>query len=239
MPAADEVWRLQRGDGPESRFFQQFADQAHYRRKGGTRQGIYVCTASGKLLGSMNSNNAEAVAKMLTGALSKWKSLADSDRRIPERANFKPAHRWEDSFPNDGLVLLSANRDLPLDGNPGSRTGDRWNRDHVWFSRDEARTWLPADPRVGRTHNVPDIIVQRLARFHLVDNVGGQTLPFAASEVPGSTIQTEVVKREGTTVRLRISGSTKAETTDEWLMGKNIWTPRRQYPHGVRQRLLG
>ena len=55
----------------------------------------------------------------------------------------------------------------------------------------------------------------------------------------GSTIQTEVIERKGATVRLRIRGSTKARATDEWLMGKNIWTPRRQYPHGVRQRLLG
>ena len=239
MPAADEVYRLQGGDGSESRFFQKFADGGHSRRKGGTRQGIYVCTASGKLLGSLNSNNPENVAKMLTDALLKWKSLPDSDRRISENAAFKPEHRWEDSYPADGLVLLSANRDLPADGNPGRRSGDRWNRDHVWFSREEARGWLPGDARVGQTHDVPAVIVERLARFHLVDNVRGQTLPFAASEVRGSTIKTEVLEREGATVRLRISGSTKAETTDQWLMGENIWTPRRQYPHGVRQRLLG
>ena len=139
------------------------------------------------------------------------------------------------------MVLLSANRDLPPSGNPADRTGDRWNRDHVWFSRDEARRWLPPEPLVGRKHDLPATLVRRLTRFHLVDNVRGQSLPFAISEVRGSTIQTEVLSREGAAVRLRITGSTKARTTEQWLMAQSICTPprNRQNPRGVRQRLLG
>ncbi|MCH8148173.1 MAG: hypothetical protein IH987_09320, partial [Planctomycetes bacterium] len=51
VPVADEVFRLQSHADPESRFFQSIADHGHYRAKGGTRQGIYVCTPNGKLLG--------------------------------------------------------------------------------------------------------------------------------------------------------------------------------------------
>ena len=60
VPAADETWRLQRGDDDECRFFQSFADQAHYRGAGGSRQGIYVVTPAGELLASGNILDPES-----------------------------------------------------------------------------------------------------------------------------------------------------------------------------------
>ena len=30
-----------------------------------------------------------------------------------------------------------------------SERGDRWNMDYVWFSKYEARLWLPKDPKEG------------------------------------------------------------------------------------------
>lgn len=239
VPATDEVWRLQRGDGPECRYFQNFADHAHYRRAGGTRQGIYVCTAAGELLGSLNSNDPAAVAKMLRASLEKWSATPEPERRLPKNVEFKPAHRWEDSFPKDGLVLLSANRDLPADGDPSHAAADRWNRDHAWFSREEARAWLPTDPRIGAKHDLPKMLLHRLARFHLVDNVRGQTLPFAPAEVRNAQIQTEVTQRIGDRVHLRITGRIRTSAGKEWLLKDTGWTPRSHAPHGVETKLLG
>lgn len=239
VPATDEVWRLQRGNDDECRFFQRFADQGHYQRSGGTRQGIYVCAPSGKLLASGNTLNADRVLAMLQQALEKWKALPDGERGLPADANLKPGHRWEDSFPSGGLVLVSTNRDLPPNGDPAARAGDRWNRDHVWFSQNEARQWLPADPRPGRTHRLPKILALRLARFHLVDNVRGQTLPFAAEEVRAARLEVEVTERTGTQVRLKIRGATHARADGPWRMGDSHWKPPREYPRGVTTRLLG
>ncbi len=215
------------------------ADKGHYGGGQGTRQGIYVCSSSGDFLASINSLDADAVITTLEAALRNWQRLPETVRRRGSAANPMPAHRWETSYPDHGLVLVSENRDLAVEqGNP-RRTGERWNRDHVWFSAEEARSWLPADPTPGTVHQLPEPLVRRLARFHLVDNVRGQTLPFAVEEVRGSGIQTEVLERRGRLVRLRISGVTMAVAEGPWLMGDNDWKPPREFPRSMATQLLG
>ncbi len=215
------------------------ANKGHYGGGQGTRQGIYVCTPSGEFMVSINSLNPDAVIAALETALRKWQQLPETVRRRGSAANPMPARRWETSYPNHGLVLVSVNRDLVAEQGDVRRTGDRWNRDHVWFSAEEARSWLPADPIPRTIHQLPAPLVRRLARFHFVDNVRGQTLPFAAEEVRGSEIQTEVLERRGPLVRLRISGVTKAVAEGPWLMGDNDWKPPREIPHSMATRLLG
>ena len=75
--AADEVWRLQGGkdhriyrtnggDDPECLSFQMLAARGHYGPGGGTKQGIYACTPTGKFLASINSTDPAAVAEKPT-----------------------------------------------------------------------------------------------------------------------------------------------------------------------------
>jgi hypothetical protein len=239
VAAADETWRLQRGSDPECRHFQAMADQGHYGGGGGTRQGIYLCAPSGKLLASINSLNAQAVLDTLERGLAAWEALPDEQRWLSPEDRIEPEHRWEFSYPARGLVLTSVNRDLPADGDPNAEPARPSNRDHVWFAPDEARRWLPANPRPGAVHRLPAPLVERLARFHLVDNVRGQTLPFAREEVDGSWVQSEVVGRDGDRVHLRLSGTLRAVAEGPWLMGSNDWTPPREYPRGIETGLLG
>ncbi len=215
------------------------ADKGHYGGGQGTRQGIYVCSSSGDFLASINSLNPDAVITTLETALHKWQQLPETARRRGSGTKSAPAHRWETSYPDDGLVLVSVNRDLVAEQGGLRRTGDRWNRDHVWFSAEEARSWLPADPIPRAVHQLPEPLVRRLAQFHLVDNVRGQTLPFAAEEVSGSEIQTEVLERRGQSVRLRISGVTRAVAEGPWLMGDNGWRPPREFPRRTATQLHG
>jgi len=215
------------------------ADKGHYGGGQGTRQGIYVCSSSGDFLSSINSLDPDAVITTLETALRKWKQLPETVRRRGSAANPMPAHRWEASYPGKGLVLVSVNRDLAAEQGDFRRTDDRWNRDHVWFSAEEARGWLPRDLKTGAVHVVPAALAQRLARFHLIDSVRGQTLPFAVEEVRGSVIQTEVLERRGQVVRLQISGATKAVAEGPWLMGDNDWKPPREFPRSLATKLLG
>lgn len=215
------------------------ADKGHYGGGQGTRQGIYVCSSSGDFLSSINSLNPDAVITTLETALRKWKQLPETVRRRGSAANPMPAHRWETGYPDHGLVLVSVNRDLVAEQGDVRRTGDRWNRDHVWFSAKESRSWVPADPIPGTVHQLPAPLVRRLARFHFVDNVRGQTLPFAVEEVCGSEIQTEVLERRGQLVRFRISGATMAVAEGPWLMGDNDWKPPREFPRSMAAQLLG
>jgi hypothetical protein len=231
VPATDEVWRLQNGTDPECVFFQEMADHGHYGgRPGQSRQGIYVCSPSGKFLASINSNSPDRVLATLERGLKAWEELPAEERRLSKLSQISPRHRWEDSFPKDGLVLSMITRDLPADCDPSKPGADRWNQDRVWFSMDEARQWLPREPKPGAKHSLPEDLVLRLARLHLVDTVNGQTTPFLPGEVAGSQIATEVVERTGNRVKIRITGTTKGDSE-----GRG----ERTSEHGVETRILG
>ena len=215
------------------------ANKGHYRRVGGSRQGIYVCSPGGKLLASINSLNPDDVLKMIDDGLDKWNDLPLSERQLPE--NYKPqtVHRWEDSYPVKGLVLKSAKADVFTDPPVQSERGDRWNMDHVWFSKDEARLWLPKDPKEGDTYQLPTILKDRLFRFHMVDNVRGQTLPFAPQEIKEAHVQVKVIKQNKSNIQINISGHSWAVAKGPWLLGENDWTPTHELDHGIQTNLLG
>ena len=239
VAAADEVWRLQRNKDPDCLVFQSMADHGHYRGVGGTRQGIYVCSPAGKLLASANVLEPKQVIEVLRRGLDAWDALPDEQRRLPPGTSLEPRHCWEDSYPNGGLVLVTVSRDLPPDREPTREKTKAWNRDHAWFTIAEGRAWLPVDPLPGAVHAVPEALIRRLARFHLLDNVRGQTLPFAVEEVVDSEMRTRVVSRDGDLVRLRISGNTRAVALGPWLLGQNDWTPSGDLPRGVITQLIG
>jgi len=120
-----------------------------------------------------------------------------------------------------------------------SERGDRWNMDHVWFNKTEARMWLPADPQEGDVYQLPDILKDRLFRFHLVDNIRGQTLPFAPQEIKESHLEIDVLKRQKSIVQVKIKGDSKAVAKGPWLLGENDWTPAHDLDHGMQTNLLG
>ena len=237
MPAADEVYRLQTDDDADCRFFRR-AVRGREEPSGGTMQGTYVFAPSGLLLGRLNSNNPEHVLAMMEAALEKWKGLDQSERRLGSDVNLTAEHRWEQSYPQGGLVLMRTARDLPVSLDPGDERAVQHNRDPVWLTREEALGWVPAEIGVGARRQVDSFIVERLARFHLVDNVRGQTIPYAASEVKGK-LTSEVVRIEGDVVSLRISGWTEGVALGPWLMGENYWKPGREDPHSITTEVLG
>lgn len=233
IAATDEVWRLQRGTDDECKHFQAMANQGHYQAEGGTRQGIYVMTASGKLLSSVNSRDAKAVLATIEKGLTAWGETTEADRNLP--AGFKlPRRRWEASYPGDGLVLRSLNVDLGEGVDKARR-----NRDHVWFSKEEARGWLGPKLEVGSTHDVSQLITDRLTSFHLVDNIRGQTIPFAPREAWGSKLQTRITDVVDEVVYFQITGSTKADTDGSWKLGKSDWEPTDKYPRALETQVLG
>lgn len=242
VPIADETWRLQRGDDAECRYFQRIvADGGHYQRTGGTRQGIYVCAPSGTLLTSLNSLNAQKVGEALELGLERWRALPEQERYLPSGQSLEGSLRWEDSYPEDGLVLTSVRRDLPADDDPFKPRAPRWNRDPVWMSRDEARGWLPAELEVGSSRRVAAELVVRLARFHLVDNALGQSLPFTADEVEGSWIEARVERAEARGVRVALEGVSKAVSDGVWRLEDSDWSAaaKGNFPRSVHARIEG
>ncbi len=236
MPAADEVYRLQTDDDADCRFFRA-AVYGDARPRKGSMQGTYVFAPSGELLGRLNSLHADKVVAMLTAALEKWDALEDGRRWLTERSGLEPEHRWEDSYPEGGLVLMRTARDVPGE-DPAAEPLRPFNRGQVWFSAAEARRWLPEKIAAGETHEISDDLLLRLACFHLVDNVRGQTIPFAPEEIEGKIAVTVESVSDGV-ASLSIRGETAAMALGPWLLGDNYWKPKREWPRVVGTTVVG
>ena len=225
---------LQTGTDPECRLFQKFAEKGHSRLPGATRQGVYAVTPSGILLASLNSNDPECVADMLGRALDKWQTLSREQRLMPDdpRKQTTEIKRPERFYPKDGLVLHVTSRDMPRAADTGTPARQywwktAWNQDYAWFTKREARQFLPAEPHVGRRRDLPTTIIHRIACAHLVDNVRGQTVPFEENQLTKARLVAEVTGVDANVVTLRLEGETR--TAD----GEG---PRN---HGLEMRLLG
>lgn len=235
VPAADEVWRLQRDDDPECRWFRE-AVRGSSDQVAGSMQGTYVITASGELLGRINSSSPDRVLAMLERALEKWRALpaASRDATAPDSAS--PKHRWEDSFPSDGLALVRFARDV--EEAPTQPPAKPVNRDTVWFSAAELRGLVPTRGEAGAAREVDPALSERLARFAFVDNVRGQTLPFSASSIRAAALRSEVVAVEGDRWTMRLTGRTHA-VTDGSEPGEDYWRSNRQWPRSMATEVLG
>jgi hypothetical protein len=219
VPAADEVYRMQNlktGTDPECRLFQKFAELGHYRRPGATRQGTYCVSPSGILLGSINSNDPKRIADLLEKSLAKWGTLKREERLLPTdpRKQLADIKRPERYYPEDGLALNVTSRDMPREkakANPprASWREFAWNQDFAWFTKAEARQFVPLEAKVGKKQDLPVPLLHRIACAHLIDNVRGQTFPFEESQLKKARLSTEVTAVDGDVVSLRLEGETR------------------------------
>jgi hypothetical protein len=216
------------------------AEQGHYAgrtRPSNTRQGTYATAPSGVMLASINSNDPVRVAEMLERALAKWKTLSREERLLAADPATAPAElrRHENRYPEGGLVLRVNTRDLPREVENAGRYANAWNWDYAWFTAEEAAQWVPARRVTGESALVPEPLVRRLVRFHLLDNVRGQTIPFDEEDVEKARITSTVTSVRGTIVTLRLEGETRAageaEVRDRGEMG-----PQK---YGFETRILG
>lgn len=206
------------------------ADSGHYgtRDPGESRQGIYVCTADGRFLSSINHLDVERVLKTLKRGLMKWNQLPDHEREPkPVAAEMKIENRWEHQRPMDGLVLTAYSRDLHFKATPDSKPMKTWNVDSAWFDRKEMKSLLPKHVAAGQSFDFPDFFVARLCRLHFVDCVKGQTEAFQKSEIEGSRISATVVVADENKIKLQINGTSSGVCRSG------------RYPRGVVTKIIG
>lgn len=220
VPAADEVWSLQHREDPEARLFQKVAEQGHYKGRTyptDTRQGTYATAPSGVLLASINSNQPEAMAAMLRRALVRWKELPDSEKwlegDLPENV---AKGRPETFYPEDGLVLRETVRDLPRVFAAEDWRTQAWNKDFVWFRKDEARSLLPEKLASGEEAAVPSSLVMRLATLNLIDTVRGQASRYVPADISRAELRAKVISVKGAKVEVRFDGLAKANREGKW-----------------------
>jgi hypothetical protein len=246
VPCADEVWFLQNQKGPECDLFRSFCEKGHYggrTRPTNTRQGSYAVAPSGEFLASINTNDPRAMAGMLRKALEAWKSLPEHKRFMDPAPATEPEgrRRAEARYPTGGLALKTWSRDLPRPSGVEDRGwAAAWNQDFAWFLRDEARSLLPESPEPGGKQSVPRRLVERIARFHLVDNVRGQTEPFPHGSVERAEMTVDVTAVEGDLVSIRIAGATRArQEMRTGVAGDRDMNDPKRRERGFEAKLLG
>src|SRR5207245_116652 len=111
----------------EGKFFRKVADRGPRKGEGGsTRQGIYCCTAEGKLLAYKNAGQDAAVMReVLRQGLAAWRKLP-ADQRRPGTPSIGETgasdKRYERTPPKNAIIVNVFTRILNRDSS-GSWTG--------------------------------------------------------------------------------------------------------------------
>jgi hypothetical protein len=221
IPVAENCSYLQRQQDAKGEFFRLVAEQGHYAGRtqpSATRQGIYACTAEGRFLASINTRQAEPMRGMMREALQRWREEPADAGQPDSLAPYQADPRTPHGYPEGGLVLKLYTRDLPraVDTRPDDWRRDAVNYDHAWFTREEAESLLPPGARVGARFPVPAAIVRRLARFHLLDNVRGETPLWREDEVRSAEMTLEVAAASSENVELHLEGAVQNIARGAW-----------------------
>ncbi len=215
--AADD-WYQRRRQDDEGEFFRKVADQGPRKGQGGsTRQGIYVFSAGGILLGYRNHHDPDVMRQFLLDSLKNWQKLPARER-IPRAVQVgdvgKVDRQYHRELPKGGAIVNVYARilDRTADGEfcPGTCPfpgGDRSSHDHLWLLPEDINALVPAGPKVGDRVNVPERLAVRIGRFHLVDNTRGEPPAWSRGQMREGKLHAVVDSVKGDLVTLKLDGA--------------------------------
>lgn len=207
VPVATDINKSMRRKDADGDFMRTIAEQGHYAgrtKPTPTRQGLYVAMPDGQLLASINSSRANDVLGMMRDALIKLKLTTSS--KVPR--SFAPDPNFETPFPPGGMILRVTCRDLPRSDDPAFET---WlhNFDYVWLTAEEVQSLGPPQgdrTQPGEVFDIPDRVLMRIVRYHLIDHVRGETPGWPPETVKLVKAVAKVTKRSGDTVEIVLAG---------------------------------
>jgi hypothetical protein len=217
VPVAADDWYQRRRQDDEGEFFRKVADQGPRKGAGGsTRQGIYVFSAGGTLVGYRNHQDPAVMRQFLVESLKNWEKLPARDRTAGavEVAEVNKVDRQYDrALPKGAIIVNVTTRILDRTGAgdycPGTCQfpgGDKPARDHLWLLPEDLQALLPAHAKDGDRFELPQRLSLRLARFHLVDNTRGEPPFWRRDQVRGGKLAATVDKIGNGTVTLKLEG---------------------------------
>ncbi len=209
---------------------------------GKNHQGFYAATVEGELLNADGDpHSVDRTLAMLDRALKNWQTRTTQlqTTTIKPLVQRDPDFQWQ--YPSDGLVLQVGIRDLPrkVDHRPDNWRRNAHNLDYVWITREEMLQIVPKMVQQGDTFPLPSVLTRRLARFHLLDYVHGETPPWPVEVAKRADLQLRVIQVSSEKVQFSLSGraplrETNVEGTkkergfDATLYGKLIFDRRKQ-----------
>ncbi len=242
VPVAENCSPLQHAQqDAKGEYFRLIAEQGHYAGRtipSTSRQGLYAFKADGTLLASINTREARPLLDMIEQALERWDRNPETAKGAPE--TYEPDPRFRSRYPEGGLILLTTTRDLPrvVDTRPDDLRRRAFNHDYAWFTREEAVSIVPSDPRIGQRAPLPDPITRRIARFHLVDSTRGETPAWRPEHVEVADLTVEVTGLAGSAVELRLHGRVRNHAHGDWPV-KGFQPPEPDQDRGYDAQLLG
>jgi hypothetical protein len=217
VPVTGDDWYQRRRDDTEGAFFRKVADQGPRKGAGeSTRQGIYLLTASGKLLAYKNHQDPGVMRDVLRQGLDAWRKLPAAERQ-PGAVKVEEPDKVDAAYdrkpPEGGLIATVYTRILDREGLDGYCRGscdfpggNAAARDHLWLTRDEWQSLVPKGAKKGDEFPVPAKVAERILRFHLVDNTRGEPTFWKAEEIRDGKLTLSVEEATGKEVHLRLSG---------------------------------
>jgi hypothetical protein len=218
VPVAGDDWYQRRRRDAEGEFFRRVADQGPRKGQGGrTRQGIYVLTAAGRLLGYRNNRDPAVMRNLLAECLRRWQELPANERR-PAAVEIPSLDRTDARYHHTprpgGLILNVYTRILDRDakgetcrGSCPVEGGNLAAHDHLWLTEAEWKSLVPAGARPGDSFPVPRRLMLRILRFHLVDNTRGEPPAWSVQQVRRASMKLTVEEAGPGGVKLRLDGS--------------------------------
>jgi hypothetical protein len=217
ISVAGDDWYQRRRQDAEGEFFRKVSNQGPRKNSGtGTRQGIYMFTADGLLLGFRNHHDPSVMRSVLQQALKEWQRLP-AERRKPGAVKVddlgNPDATYHRAPPKGGLIVNVYTRILDRKGEEfcvGTckfKGGDQAARDHLWLTEQEWKSLIPANPRKSDRVPLPAAVVARIARFHLVDNTRGEPPHWSRGEIRKAAMTVTVEEVSDTHVSLKLEGA--------------------------------
>jgi hypothetical protein len=189
VPAAiDQFYQRQQKDA-EGDFYRKIATQGPQDLEHGTTQGLYIATASGKLVAFNNNRGPERIRGLLEQALKDHPPAPTTPLATGARDS-----RFARTPPAGGLVVRVTAK--VLGGYEPAK--DEWQqifqsalaRDNLWIRQDEHEALVRGQ--------LLDSLQRRLARFHLIDNTRGEPPMWEDAEVRQLQLQLTGGKLSGT-----------------------------------------
>lgn len=158
----------------EGKWFAKVLRQAGRDLKGRS-QGVYLFAPDGNLLAFRNTAKAESVKKLMRTALNRFDEGTDFGEATTQTSR---REYWHEP-PRGGLVVAVTTK--LLGGYEDATTArakayrESLGEDHLWIRADEAN-----DLAAG---HLPESLLRRIARYHLIDNTRGEPPMWRAHEV--------------------------------------------------------
>lgn len=216
VPVAADDWYQRRRQDAEGAFFKKVSDQSPRKNAGtSTRQGIYMFTADGQLLGFRNHRDPAVMRSVLAQALKEFRKIPEEKRKPGAIKIDDPGQRdttYHREPPKGALIVNAYTRILDRKGDGfcvGAcefTGGDQAARDRLWLTEQERKSLIPAAPKKGDKVTVPQAVLYRIARFHLVDNTRGEPPHWGLGEVRKATLTLTVENVSDSAVTLKLEG---------------------------------